>query len=72
MPPPHTPPAFQVFQDILTELQDQSTAILALQAQVAAQFDHIEKLANFARWEAESFYGGHPGITGIWDDTDRY
>jgi len=72
MPSPFTPPFVTIVQDLITEVQTQTAAIQNLEAQVAAQADDIDKLANLARYQAESFYGANLNITGIWDGTDRY
>lgn len=72
MPLPRTPPFVQAILDIQTELAAQTAALAALQVAVAAQKDDIEKIANFQRWQLESFYGAGTDITGMWDGTDRY
>ena len=72
MPSPHTPPFVTTINNLVTEIQTQTTAIQNLEATVAAQSDHIEKMANFQRYMAESFYGPNANVTGIWDGTDRY
>ena len=72
MPSPHTPPFVTTINNLVIEIQTQTTAIQNLEATVAAQSDHIEKMANFQRYMAESFYGANANVTGIWDGTDRY
>ena len=47
-------------------------AIANVEAQIVAQQDDIEKIANYARFDAESHHGADPSTQGIWDDTDRY
>ena len=72
MPAPFVPPFVQLIQTLITEIQAQTVAIQNLEAQVAAQSDDIEKVANFQRYSLESFYGSNADITGMWDGTDRY
>ena len=72
MPSPNTPPVVTTLNNLISEVQAQSVLITSLEATVAAQFDHLEKLANLQRYMAESFYGANINVTGIWDGTDRY
>ncbi len=72
MPAPFTPPFVTFIQNLLTEIQNQTVAIQNLEAQVVAQSEDIERLSNFARYQAESFYGPNANIAGMWDGTDRY
>lgn len=72
MPAPFTPPFVQLIQNLITAVNTQTTAIQNLEAQVAAQSEDIERLSNYARYQAESFYGPNTDITGMWDGTDRY
>ena len=65
MPAPATPPSQQIWQDILTAIQQ-------LQAVVVAQGDDLDKIANYQRFLAESMYGASTSIANIWDGTDRY
>lgn len=72
MPAPRTPPFITLVNDLVNAVATQTVAIQNLEAQVAAQSDDIEKLANFARFQAESFYGPGADIAGMWDGSDRY
>ena len=72
MPAPRTPPFLNLINDLANAVATQTTAIQNLEAQVASQSDDIEKLANFARFQAESFYGPGVDIVGMWDGSDRY
>ena len=72
MPAPFTPPFVTVINNLITEVQAQTTAIQNLEATVASQSEHIERMSNFQRYMAESFYGANANIGGIWDGTDRY
>lgn len=65
MPAPNSPPTNAILQQILLAIQN-------LQASVTAQGDDIDKLANYARYDAESTYGLNPDIEAIWDGSDRY
>lgn len=65
MPSPKTPPTTDLLEDILA-------AINSLNIAVQGQTEDIERIANFQRYMAESFYGANADIAGIWDATDRY
>jgi len=72
MPAPKTPPTRDILLAIQGELVTMQTAIANVEAQVAAQADDIEKLANYARYDSESHHGADASTQGIWDGTDRY
>ena len=72
MPSPKNPPTRDILLAIQGELVTMQTAIANVEAQIVAQQDDIEKLANYARYDAESQHGVDANTTGIWDGTDRY
>lgn len=65
MPSPKTPPTTDLLEDILAAINNLNIA-------VQGQTEDIERIANFQRYMAESFYGANTDISGIWDATDRY
>jgi len=69
MPAPRTPP---FADEIVDKLDEVLVAVQNLEAQVAAQAEDLDRMANFSRLMYESMYGADPNSSGIWDGTDRY
>ena len=72
MPSPNSPPFIQAIADLVNAVNAQTVVLQSIETAVLAQKEDVVRAAQLARYQAESFYGANPDVTGIWDGTDRY
>lgn len=72
MPTPSTPSLSAKIDQLTAAVQAQTVEIQINTAAIQNLQINIERVANFQRYMAESFFGATPSSQGMWDGTDQY